>query len=230
LKRTFVLASDTHGLDLKTPAGDYLLFAGDCTKNGTEQEFVEFARWLARQPQSEKYITFGNSDRAAENDPTTIRQILNQAHCLIDEMSVVEGLKIYGSPWVVSDYDEIRARSHKWAFALMNSSERYRSKWTEIPEGLDVLLTHGPPYGISDRQTPSNKHVGDGYLLERLKQLAANGTAPKVHVFGHIHEGQKVTEKHGIEFFNASLLDRFSKPGKQAMTLTYDNGIWLSDR
>lgn len=227
MKLDFVLASDTHSLDLQTPAADYLLFAGDCTKTGSEPEFVAFNEWLSRQPQAKRFVTFGNSDKFAAHDCAAVRRILSNAVCLIDEeVTTPEGLRIYGSPWVVSDYDEVRARKDNWAFVLMNSSLAYPAKWQEIPENLDVLLTHGPPYGISDKQMPTKSLVGDGHLLNRLIQLASLNAAPKVHVFGHIHEGDRVTEKHGVKFLNASLLDCLSKPTKSPLVLTYENGAW----
>ncbi|MCK4490026.1 MAG: hypothetical protein KAU23_07180 [Anaerolineales bacterium] len=52
---------------------------------------------------------------------------------------IIDGTKFYGSPWQPWFYD--------WAFNLQRGPE-IRSKWELIPEGIDILITHGPPYGI----------------------------------------------------------------------------------
>ncbi|KAF2749225.1 Metallo-dependent phosphatase [Sporormia fimetaria CBS 119925] len=48
---------------------------------------------------------------------------------------------------------------------------------------IDVMMTHGPPGGILDKAC-SGEHVGCPFLL-----LAARRCKPKIHCFGHIHEG-----------------------------------------
>ena len=54
--------------------------------------------------------------------------------------------------------------------------------WAKIPEGLDLLITHGPPKGLGDR-TIIGMRVGCEDLLKRVREVP-----PKMHVFGHIHE------------------------------------------
>jgi hypothetical protein len=56
------------------------------------------------------------------------------------EMVEVEGLKIFGSPYQPLFYN--------WGFQYHNS--RANEIWSKIPEGVDILLTHGPPRGILD--------------------------------------------------------------------------------
>jgi hypothetical protein len=50
---------------------------------------------------------------------------------------IIEGVKIYGSPWLPSYHD--------WAFNLERGGEVLKQKWEQIPNGTDVLITHGPP-------------------------------------------------------------------------------------
>ncbi|KAJ5920308.1 hypothetical protein N7516_011166 [Penicillium verrucosum] len=54
-----------------------------------------------------------------------------------------------------------------------------------IPDypAIDILLTHGPPVGILD-QVPPDMNVGCEHLLR-----AARRAKPRLHLFGHIHEG-----------------------------------------
>jgi Icc-related predicted phosphoesterase len=50
----------------------------------------------------------------------------------------LEGLRIWGSPW--------QPEFQNWAFNL-NRGPEIRKKWDMIPEGIDILVTHGPPKG-----------------------------------------------------------------------------------
>jgi hypothetical protein len=51
-----------------------------------------------------------------------------------------------------------------------------------FPE-VDIMLTHGPPLGILD-QVVHGARVGCEHLLK-----ACTRARPRLHVFGHIHEG-----------------------------------------
>lgn len=84
------------------------------------------------------------------------------------------------------------------------ASEKY---WDQIPETLDVLITHGPPFGILDQPAPHKPNVGCAELL-----VAVQRTKPKVHVFGHIHGGAGELERDGIRFVSAAYLNERYKP------------------
>jgi hypothetical protein len=61
---------------------------------------------------------------------------------------------------------------------------------------IDVMMTHGPPMGILDA-THRGESVGCQHLLR-----AARRCKPRLHCFGHIHEGwgaQRVRWKEGEE-------------------------------
>lgn len=53
----------------------------------------------------------------------------------------------------------------------------------DFPE-VDIMVTHGPPYGIFDQVYRSPLRVGCKNLLS-----ADTRAKPRIHVFGHIHEG-----------------------------------------
>lgn len=58
-----------------------------------------------------------------------------------------------------------------------------------IPRGVDVAMTHGPPYGVLDEAGISRRwgqpnHAGCDYLFK-----AVADARPRIHCFGHIHEG-----------------------------------------
>ena len=52
--------------------------------------------------------------------------------------------------------------------------------WKELPK-VDILVTHGPPFGILDK-TNEGKNAGSELLLKEVLRLK-----PKLHLFGHIH-------------------------------------------
>ncbi len=117
-----VAISDTHSrhnqfVDL--PEGDILIHAGDATVQGKFDEVVEFNRWLGTLPYKHKIFVAGNHDFLFEKSPEMARALMSNAYYLQDSFVVLEGLKIYGSPW--------QPRFHDWAFNL-DRGERDRAQ------------------------------------------------------------------------------------------------------
>lgn len=93
----------------------------------------------------------------------------------------VEGIKFFGSPFV----PEI----DNWAF--MYNAEEAKHIWDIGNNPVDILITHGPPFGILD-EVKGKGGVGCKELLELTHRLR-----PKYHLFGHIHEGfGSITGEH----------------------------------
>jgi Icc-related predicted phosphoesterase len=71
-----------------------------------------------------------------------------------------------------------------------------------------VLVTHGPPKGIHDKNF-SGIQCGCQGLLNAVKKRK-----PLVHVFGHVHESHGFTkdDQSGVLFMNASTCNKFGKP------------------
>jgi Icc-related predicted phosphoesterase len=120
----------------------------------------------------DKIVVAGNHDWVFVRDPQVARALLGEVHYLQDEGLVLEGVSFWGSPW--------QPAYHDWAFNLPR--EQLAAVWRQIPAGLDVLVTHGPPAGIGDR-SPLAARRGCQALRERVEQVA-----PRVHLFGHIHQ------------------------------------------
>jgi Icc-related predicted phosphoesterase len=78
-----------------------------------------------------------------------------------------------------------------------------KENWAILPEGLDILITHGPPAGILDRHFRTGEALGDTDLMHKLRSMK---NPPKVHLFGHIHSMHSWTFKHGIDFINAAIV------------------------
>ena len=97
---------------------------------------------------------------------------------------------------------------------MEDRGESIRRHWQMIPEQLDILITHGPPYGVLDT-TASGEHAGCEELYETLTSRLAK--PPRYHIFGHIHESYGRThldlaDRGAVELINASICDLYYRP------------------
>ena len=187
-----VLLSDTHGLHrkLEVPNGDLLIHAGDFTFYSKPPSIVaDFNAWLGSLPHRHKIVTCGNHEYLLE-EPRE-RGAITNATLLIDSGVEVGGIKIWGSP-VTPLYGG--------AFGKSKPEDRKRH-WAQIPEGLDILITHGPLFAILDHSLSSERREGCPELLEAVFQAR-----PRVHVFGHIHHGYGTLRTTDTLFVNTSLM------------------------
>lgn len=191
-----VFISDTHSYheQLTLPAGDMLIHAGDLTKRGGEREVVDFLKWFDQQNFHHKIFIAGNHDFFFERfDPDYIKKLIpDSVHYLNDSGVEIGGIKIWGSPVQPEFFD--------WAFNRRRGNDIKRH-WDLIPKDTDLLITHGPPYGILD-QTIRNEPVGCQDLWNFVKESTV-----KMHVFGHIHEAYGTTTINDIQFINASVVN-----------------------
>jgi len=192
---TIACLSDTHlkHAAVTVPRADILVHAGDCTKRGTRAELEGFLRWYGAQPAAARLLVAGNHDAVCEERPDLARELAAKAGVtyLCDEELVVEGLRVWGSP--------VTPKFRDMAFNV-ERGPAIRAVWEAIPTGLDLLVTHGPPRGLGDRIFLGT-HVGCADLLERVKVAA-----PRVHVFGHIHEahGDYTLDGCATRFYNVA--------------------------
>ena len=193
-----VLISDTHTMheDLVLPQGDILIHSGDFTGRGKPHEVEEFFGWLERQSKNFKHIVFiaGNHELSFDYKSTwvvdAIKSLPTNVHYLEDSEIIIDDIKFYGSPWQPEFFD--------WAFNLPRG-KKLEEKWEMIPNDTDVLITHGPPMYILDYTLRNMINVGCLALYNKVIQIK-----PKLHVFGHIHEGYGIKEQDGTMFVNAS--------------------------
>mgnify|MGYP001337605213 FL=1 len=207
-----VCISDTHNCtsEIAVPDGDLLVHSGDATITGTADEIARFSDWFSGLPHRHKVFVAGNHDWLFEKDEQLARRLLDPSITYLqDSAGEVDGRKIYGSPWQPRFYD--------WAFNLMRGSE-LAEKWAMIPEDTEILVTHGPPFGILDLVPRSgwDENTGCEELRKRVEQIASFGRL-KLHVFGHIHCGYGLHEEFGIRFVNASTCDEQYRPTQSPM-------------
>jgi Icc-related predicted phosphoesterase len=145
---------------------------------------TEFRVWLnAIWMQSIKVVgIWGNHDFVGEHRflvPRGLKWTL-----LEDSEAIVDGIRVYGTPWVPG--------LPYWAF--YGDERKLRLRAEAIPEGIDVLMTHGPPHNAGDfiptspkqREKYNNfngENVGDPTLNDAIRRVQ-----PKTVVTGHIHE------------------------------------------
>lgn len=190
-------ASDLHGTyrDVRIPAADVLVIAGDITRDGTLAEVADFGDWLAAQPHAAKIVISGNHDYAMQTDEAQTRRLLRTAWYLRDEGVDVGGRYFYGSPWILP-----------YSGAFNATPADIAAKWSVIPDHTDVLVTHMPPHRVRDIGGDGRNH-GDPALRARVARLR-----PRAHVFGHIHESHGALRAGRTTFANVAICDRHARP------------------
>lgn len=195
-----VCISDTHGYyPAKLPAGDILIHAGDFTAYGSYEETERFFEWLDAQPFKDVLAVPGNHDVSLEltriPDPGRI-------HLLMHQSVEIEGFKIFGSP--------ITPVFNDWAFMATDGVRDIL--FQQIPEDTDILVTHGPPRGVLDRNFQG--------LPCGCPILAGLPWKPQAHIFGHIHEqGGRIDHDGQTYYVNASLMNEMYRPLNEPIVL-----------
>jgi Icc-related predicted phosphoesterase len=191
----FIASSDVHNLwselEVYLQPADVLILAGDLT-NGSEADFRYFLSWIKDQQYDHKIVIGGNWDRCFDNVKKSVFAEVGVTYLLHEEHSITVGshrVKIFGSP-----YTQLYSR-----MAFEETEQELRQLYKAIPQDLDILLTHGPPKGILDRNR-QKVSCGSSALLEAIEQKV-----PRVHVFGHVHEGYGIhISKLGQVFLNVA--------------------------
>ncbi|MFT3747516.1 MAG: metallophosphatase domain-containing protein [Agriterribacter sp.] len=192
----FVTISDTHGKHNKLllPKGDVLIHAGDVSMMGKESEIEDFMNWFKAQDFKYKIMVAGNHDFLFERAPQyLIEKIIPENIIYLNDSRVtIDEIKIWGSP--------VTPWFFNWAFNR-HRGEEINKHWKLIRSGTDIVITHGPVFGILDK-TQTGEHVGCKDLLNKVNEIK-----PKVYIGGHIHEGYGIIKKAGSTFINVSVVN-----------------------
>jgi Icc-related predicted phosphoesterase len=208
---TITVFSDTHGLHRRIkniPLADMLIHAGDVSKYGEEHQVMDFLDWFAKQPHTYKIFIAGNHDFffEQENEKYIQKHIPSNVIYLNDSGCEIEGIKIYGSPITPEFYD--------WAFNRKRGKE-IKKHWDKIPSDTNILITHGPPFGILDANKNQYK-TGCEDLLQTVEKIK-----PKYHIFGHIHEAYGMLQTMNTTYINACTLDEHYRIKNAAIHFAY---------
>lgn len=191
-----VALSDTHWVlnKVEIPEADLLIFAGDWSSNrGDLTDLIYFVNVLKKNNSKHKVVIAGNHDWIAYKDPGLTKNIFDNANItyLCDSGTTIDGIKIWGTPWTPEFND--------WAF--MCSEDQLAQKWRFMPSDIDILVTHGPQYGLLDF-VPGAGNVGSVSLETKIHKLK-----PYIHICGHIHGGYGTAFSEHTNFYNVSVCD-----------------------
>jgi Icc-related predicted phosphoesterase len=222
---------------------DIVVFCGDMSSRGYKHEVENFLAWFNDIPNAKKIFIAGNHDFFfdttwfSRTDRGALRHMRENNLADKDVKEVLEkypdivylqdsgfehlGIKFWGSP--------ITPWFHDWAFNRWEDEiEQY---WTMVPDNIDVLLTHGPAFGIVDllhpqfRRHNEKDNVGCPILLQEIQERIK----PLVHACGHIHEAYGIypvvenpDETPETLFINASCLDQDYRPVNPPITIEID--------
>lgn len=214
-----VALSDLHGYLPKIPPCDLLIIAGDIcpdrfgpvlAMHEPDQQKAWFNRkvrpWLAKAPATHKILTWGNHDWCGEacsfRHDMAPEASTSEFQILVDEATHVPtgvasfSVSVWGTPWSNQFMD--------WAF--MKEPPDLARIYASIPDGIDILVSHQPPFGHGDRNIDVDsgrvQHLGSRELLAAIGRVR-----PKLVICGHIHDGHGRYEYDRVAIHNVCIVD-----------------------
>lgn len=210
--------SDQHGEFPEVPACDLLIVAGDqcpdvfkgvSARNSPERQREWFKDawldWRGTLDIPHVVMTWGNHDYCGEQDINNTVVSFTDAngkvtYSVIDDEVEINGLRIYCTPWSNQFFH--------WAF--MQAPKDLAKIYDEIPEGIDILVSHQPPFGYGskciyvDPYTGYRKteEVGSRELTQRIREVT-----PRAVICGHVHSGYGTYTMDGIPVYNVAVVD-----------------------
>ena len=193
---------------------ELLLICGDilplhCQSKAIESRLWlidEFKPWAASLPVEQVFFIAGNHDFWFERNDLMAHQIFSPHDKVrylkneyIDYISSQDAkiYHIFGTP-----YCHIFGN---WAF--MRSEEILAKKFSQIPNNIDILISHDAPYGTSDicfeGWAADGRHKGCPELRD-----AIIASKPKYNFHGHLHSTNHGEELLGdTKVYNVSILN-----------------------
>lgn len=175
---------------------------------------VDFKLWASDLPVEKVYIIAGNHDFWFERNSLEAHSIFSKydkvtylCNEFADYISIQDSkvYRIFGTPYCkIFGY---------WAF--MRGNEFLAQKYNEIPENVDIFISHDAPK-VSDvgmiKEGWSGTDAGNPVLAKYILEKK-----PRYAFCGHIHSGNhELQEVEGIKFANTSVVnehyDLFYKP------------------
>lgn len=233
-----IASSDFHGqLPYITEKFDLFLVPGDvCPTHDHFYSFQKewlmttFAEWVKTlpfaNPWSKVILTPGNHDfgleRMTRAELTELEmkcegRLKILRHDMYEfEFPVSDGLDsltIFGTPYC-SIFDN-------WAFMI--NDESLDKKFSQIPEGVDILMSHDSPnigkLGAILEGPWKNDNTGNAVLAKHIERIH-----PKLFVSGHFHSGNHELQTifDGVKAANVSYVDEDYYPAYQPLVVEYD--------
>lgn len=212
-----VALSDQHGFLPEVAPCELLIVAGDvCPDLGAPSAseidsapqkdwFDAHARpWLTMAPAAHKVLTWGNHDWCGQafrfNADAPSVAAMAALQIVVDAQTSIpagrRAISVWATPW--------SRRFMKWAF--MKSPAELTEVYAAIPEGIDILVSHQPPYGygdsVIDRRTGDIVHLGSPELLTAIERVR-----PRLVICGHIHSGYGQFTHGPTTIYNVSVVN-----------------------
>jgi len=221
-----IATSDLHGdLPLDVPECDLFIIAGDsCPVRGSHEVSDQenwvmgpFRNWIKELPAKNVVFIGGNHDFVMELESFNVDPEKFGAHYLRDSGIEIDGLYLYGFPWVPN--------LPTWAFHADRAT--LQTKIEAIPERTDILISHGPPENVLDQvSNPGYPHVGCPFMYQQVERRIQ----PALYVCGHIHESCGIEADFGNTVYaNVAQMDRNYNPINPMVEfdLQHEEGKWV---
>ena len=205
--------SDCHGYLPELEPCDLVLICGDICPLNVQRSNSKtlkwfrntFKEWSEKLPCNKVVFIGGNHDFGLSNQRHLYRDLFTKNEkvtYLCNELYVYKAedgkeYSIFGTPYCKIFY--------AWAFML--PYEDLKIIYNEIPNDVDILITHDAPFGVSDVLLQhgyyTGEHIGNPALREAI--LEKN---PKICFHGHLHSTSREFELLGnTKVTNCSLKD-----------------------
>ncbi|KFD54242.1 hypothetical protein M514_04784 [Trichuris suis] len=230
----------------KVPDGDVLIVAGNFTSCGHPDEIRAFNDYLGSLPHKHKILVAGDKELTLDKTwlsrqkPSvgalkrrsksvygfredsmkhalrkamftqrinTADDLLTNCMFLCDSGTEVDGIRIYGTPW--------QPFSKTMAFNITDCQKQVE-RWSKIPSGIDILVTHIPPLGYGDV-----KENGVRSGCAELLQSVVNRVKPKFHIFGQTVRGYGRYTNGTTQFINCCICDSKMNPKNEAVIFDF---------
>ncbi|KHN96496.1 ser/Thr protein phosphatase family protein [Metarhizium album ARSEF 1941] len=173
------------------PPADLVLHCGDLTRRSSVPEYETTFSVLRSLDAPLKLVIAGNHDLSLDPacdspESRAVRAVARDA-----QRDGVEYLTEGTYDFALENGASVSVYASQYTPAYGGWAFQYPGRHEfAIPPGVDVAMTHGPPYGVLDEAGLSGAlghpphHAGCGHLFEAVARAR-----PRIHCFGHIHEG-----------------------------------------
>lgn len=218
-----VVFSDGHGvLPENLPDCDLIIIGGD-TAPVIDHSLVfqrswyesNFAEWANRQKAGGIVLIGGNHDFIFEADNNFGNHLASAyiPNLIYLEDGMVEiyddprskPIRIWGSPWSLN--------FGPWAF--MTNEDMLATKYDDIPNDVDIIVSHTPPYRKRDKAL-DERLCGSRSLTDAIDRVQ-----PRYLICGHIHEGYGVGYRGDTKIINCSIMDAAYEPSNLPIMVNF---------
>ena len=168
----------------------------------------DFQTWTKSLPVNKVFFIGGNHDKYLRDNNQTMHILFNEfdkvtylKHELIEYESIQDSkvYRIFGTPYC--------KQFGNWPFMIPD--DKLKEKYSEIPENVDIFISHDAPdvqnLGFIEEGKYAGQNAGSKLLAEALLLKK-----PKYAFNGHIHSGDhNLFEYNKTRWANCNILDEY---------------------